>query len=588
MAEVIRMPLLSDTMTEGKIVAWNKKVGDKVKADDVLADVETDKATMEVNGYVDGTLLYIGVPEGEAAKINQIIAIVGKEGEDFKGLLDEEGAVGSEKPAVDKQQTSVGNEQQSVGNEQPATPNTQPAISNPQPAASNPQPTTVPLPDGAKEIRMPLLSDTMTEGKIVAWNKKVGDSVKADDVLADVETDKATMEVVGYEEGTLLYIGVEAGHAAKINQIIAIVGKAGTDVAAYVAAEKALGSEDKTTDNTAPVAEKEQEKIENGPQNTVANPVITLSQPVPSISQPLTDEPETNSGERIKASPLAKRIAAEKGFDISKINGTGDGGRIVKSDIEGYKIQEPTPDKKPPTAAVQIDLQAATGTESYNDVPLTQMRKVIARRLGESMFTAPHFYLTMELNMDNAMAARIVINEVSPVKVSFNDMIIKACAASLRLHPDVNSSWMGDFIRKNNHIHIGSALALPEGLIVPVIKFADQKSLSQIAADAKELYAKAKDKKLQPNEFSGNTFTISNLGMMDIEEFTAIINPPDSCILAVGKIKETVISRNGKVETANVMKVTLSCDHRSVDGAVGAAFLQTLKKFVENPVTMLV
>lgn len=581
MAEVIRMPLLSDTMTEGKIVAWNKKVGDKVKADDVLADVETDKATMEVNGYVDGTLLYIGVPAGEAAKINQIIAIVGKEGEDYKGLLDEEEV----KPTTDDGPQTI----KQTTDDGPQTTGEQPATTNSQPVTSNTPPTAVSLPDGAKEIRMPLLSDTMTEGKIVAWNKKVGDAVKADDVLADVETDKATMEVVGYEEGTLLYIGVEAGQAAKINQIIAIVGKPGTDVAAYVAAEKALDSVAGTKESIKPTDDGQQtteKTTANGQQTTVAAPATANPQPE-------TNNPQlaTPTDGRVKASPLAKKIAAEKGLDITKVQGTGDGGRIVKSDIEGYKEQ--TTDNRPQTTFAAASAQPSTinyqpSTESYTDVPLTQMRKVIARRLGESMFTAPHFYLTMELNMDNAMAARIAINEVSPVKVSFNDMIIKACAAALRLHPDVNSSWMGDFIRKNNHIHIGSALALPEGLIVPVIKFADQKSLSQIAADAKELYAKAKDKKLQPVEFSGNTFTISNLGMMDIEEFTAIINPPDSCILAVGKIKETVVSRNGKFETANVMKVTLSCDHRSVDGAVGAAFLQTLKKFVENPVTMLV
>jgi pyruvate dehydrogenase E2 component (dihydrolipoamide acetyltransferase) len=571
MAEVIRMPLLSDTMTEGKIVAWNKQVGDKVKADDVLADVETDKATMEVNGYVDGTLLYIGVPAGEAAKINQIIAIVGKEGEDYKHLLDGEAAVG-------KEQITVGKEQTEVVKEQPAE--SKPIAPNLPTGQAGPKPETVSLPAGAKEIRMPLLSDTMTEGKIVAWNKKVGDVVKADDVLADVETDKATMEVVGYEEGTLLYIGVEAGSAAKINQIIAIVGKPGTDVSAYVAAESAGHTQSHTENSTD---NRQQTTVEAAAQNP----------------QPQTIQPATENGGRIKASPLAKKIAAEKGLDISKVAGTGDGGRITKKDIDGYKEQ--TTDNRQQTTAATPSIQSSEGrtsfstinfqpstTESYSDVPLTQMRKVIARRLGESMFTAPHFYLTMELNMDNAMTARTAINEVSPVKVSFNDMIIKACASALRLHPDVNSSWMGEFIRKNNHIHIGSALALPEGLIVPVIRFADQKSLSQIAADAKELYGKAKDKKLQPAEFSGNTFTISNLGMMDIEEFTAIINPPDSCILAVGKIKEVVVSKNGQFVVTNIMKVTLSCDHRSVDGAVGAAFLQTLKKFVENPVTMLV
>jgi pyruvate dehydrogenase E2 component (dihydrolipoamide acetyltransferase) len=564
MAEVIRMPLLSDTMTEGKIVAWNKQVGDKVKADDVLADVETDKATMEVNGYVDGTLLYIGVPAGEAAKINQIIAIVGKAGEEYKHLLDaDQLAAGNGQLAEGKKEPAVGKAQ--VAESKPVTPNLPTG-------QAGPKPETVSLPAGAKEIRMPLLSDTMTEGKIVAWNKKVGDVVKADDVLADVETDKATMEVVGYEEGTLLYIGVEAGSAAKINQIIAIVGKPGTDVSAYVAAESQLAN------SSVQLA------TNNGQQTTV--------EAVAQNPQPETTQPATENGGRIKASPLAKKIAAEKGLDISKVAGTGDGGRIIKKDIDGYKEQ--TTDNRQQTTVATPSIQPSTinfqpsTTESYTDVPLTQMRKVIARRLGESMFTAPHFYLTMELNMDNAMAARTAINEVSPVKVSFNDMLIKACASALRLHPDVNSSWMGEFIRKNNHIHIGSALALPEGLIVPVIRFADQKSLSQIAADAKELYGKAKDKKLQPAEFSGNTFTISNLGMMDIEEFTAIINPPDSCILAVGKIKEVVISRNGQFVVTNTMKVTLSCDHRSVDGAVGAAFLQTLKKFVENPVTMLV
>ncbi len=544
MAEVIRMPLLSDTMTEGKIVAWNKKVGDKVKADDVLADVETDKATMEVNGYVDGTLLYIGVPAGQAAKINQIIAIVGKDGEDYKGLLDgEAGAATTAAPA--------------------ATP--APAASATAPAAAK-----VELPAGAKEIRMPLLSDTMTEGKIVSWNKKVGDFVKSDDVLADVETDKATMEVVGYEEGTLLYIGVEAGSAARINEIIAIVGKAGTDVTAYVAAEKSGANAAYATTaapaNEQPAATNEKQETINGKQET------------------------DNSEQRIKASPLAKKLAADKGIDLSKINGSGDNGRITKKDVDGY-----VPAAAPATAAAPAAKAAASapaftavGQEGHMDVELTQMRKVIARRLGESKFTAPHFYLTMEINMDNAIPARVAMNEVSPVKISFNDMVIKACAMALRLHPAVNSSWMGEFIRQNHHIHIGSALALPEGLIVPVIRFADQKSLSQIAADAKQLYGKAKDKKLQPAEFTGNTFTISNLGMMDIEQFTAIINPPDSAILAVGAIKEVVVKKGDGFGVANMMKVTLSCDHRSVDGAVGAAFLQTVKKFLENPVTMLV
>jgi pyruvate dehydrogenase E2 component (dihydrolipoamide acetyltransferase) len=560
MAEVIRMPLLSDTMTEGKIVSWNKKVGDTVKADDVLADVETDKATMEVNGYVDGTLLYIGVPAGEAAKVNQIIAIIGKAGEDYKSLLDTK-TTSTQQPTADAASVA----------ETPKTAQKTTASSK------------VALPAGAKEIRMPLLSDTMTEGKIVSWNKAVGDTVKADDVLADVETDKATMEVVGYEEGTLLYIGVEAGKAAKINEIIAIVGKPGTDVSAYITAEK--------TGANAGVA---------------ATSVQSSNTQTTHKDQPVTNvQPEVVSEDhsRIKASPLAKKLAADKGIDLKKVSGSGDAGRITKRDIDGFvpatENQPQTTESKstiPAVTTVPVAAFTANGQEGYTDIQLTQMRKVIARRLSESKFSAPHFYLTMEINMDNAMSSRMTMNEVSPIKISFNDMIIKASAMALRKHPDVNSSWMparsgtdgGEFIRQNHHIHIGSALALPEGLIVPVIRFADQKTLSQIAAEAKELYSKAKDKKLQLNEFSGNTFTVSNLGMMDIEEFTAIINPPDSAILAVGAIKEKVVKKGEGFGVTNVMKLTLSCDHRSVDGAVGAAFLQTLKKYLENPVTMLV
>lgn len=529
MAEVIRMPRLSDTMAEGVIVAWNKKVGDKIKPGDVLADVETDKATMELESYNEGTLLYIGVEAGKAAKVDGILAVVGKAGEDYKSLLSAENTASSVAPA---------------------------------PAAAAPTTTSekVALPAGAKEIRMPLLSDTMTEGKIVSWNKKVGDHVKADDAIAEVETDKATMEVVGYEEGTLLYVGVEAGKAAKVNEIIAIVGKAGTDVSAYVAAEKSGANA------SAPTEIK-----------------VAAASPAPQASSTATPVDMSNTNGRVKASPLAKKIAAEKGIDLSKLMGSGDGGRVIKKDVDQYE-----PSAMPAASSAPAPVFVPAGQEGYTDISLTQMRKTIARRLGESKFSAPHFYLTMEINMDNAMEARKTINEVSPVKISFNDMIIKACAAALRQHPDVNSSWMGDFIRQNHHIHIGSAVAMPDGLIVPVIKFADQKSLSQIATEAKSLYGKAKDKKLQPSEFSGNTFTISNLGMMDIEEFTAIINPPDSCILAVGRIKEVVVRKGDGFGVTNVMKLTLSCDHRSVDGAVGAAFLQTLKKYIENPVTMLV
>ena len=546
MAEVIRMPRMSDTMTEGIIVEWHKKIGDKVKSGDLLAEVETDKATMELESYNDGVLLYIGVEKGKPAKVDGILAVIGKAGEDFEPAL---ATAKNATPNTTKEEIATENK------------STLPVTSS----ASK-----VELPAGTREIRMPLLSDTMTEGKIIAWNKKVGDIVKSDDVLADVETDKATMEVVGYEEGTLLYIGVEAGSAAKVNEIIAIVGKKGTDVSGYVAAEKSGA-------NAAPV---------NSSQPTATATSNNTDQPLKQT------ESDDSTNERMKASPLAKKLAADKGIDLNKVNGTGDNGRITKKDIDSYvptassAVQASS--STPQTAKATAPTFIANGEEGYTDTPLTQMRKVIARRLGESKFTAPHFYLTMEINMDNSITARASMNEVSPVKISFNDMIIKSVAMALRLHPDVNSSWMGDFIRQNHHIHIGSALALPEGLIVPVIRFADQNSLSQIAADAKELYGKAKDKKLQPAEFSGNTFTISNLGMMDIEEFTAIINPPDSAILAVGAIKEKVVKKGDGFAGTNVMKLTLSCDHRSVDGAVGAAFLQTLKKFLENPINMLV
>ncbi len=561
MANAIRMPLLSDTMTEGKIVQWNKKVGDKVKSDDVLAEVETDKATMEVVGYEAGTLLYIGVKAGEAAKVNDIIAIVGKEGEDYKSLL------GEEKNKDNKKNKKEDKALKDIDTATKKNENEEKAIAEKQEKQSDNKPADVALPKDAKVIRMPLLSDTMTEGKIIQWNKKVGDKVKSDDAIAEVETDKATMDVVGYEEGTLLYIGVEAGQSAKVNNIIAIVGKEGTDVSAYVNAEK----------NKSNVPESKTETAKDNQTKESSN----------AEEQQPAESSEENG--RIKASPLAKKLAADKGIDISKVQGSGDGGRIIKKDIDSYVPSAPAKEEGKKVQPLQpVHPFEQTGKESYEDIPNSQMRKTIARRLGESKFQAPHFYLTMEINMDNAINSRSSINEVSPVKISFNDLVIKACAMALRQHPAVNSSWMGDFIRQNKHIHIGSAVAMPEGLIVPVIRFADQKSLSQIASDAKALYDKARNKKLQPEEFTGNTFTVSNLGMMDIEEFTAIINPPDSALLAVGRIKEIVVKKGDGFGVANVMKVTLSCDHRSVDGAVGAAFLQTVKKFLENPVTMLV
>lgn len=532
MAEAIRMPLLSDTMKEGVIAAWHKQVGDKVKSDDVLAEVETDKATMEVLPYVDGTLLYVGVEKGKAAKVNDIIAIVGKEGEDFSALLSQ-GTTAAAAPKA----------------EAPATPAPTAA-----PAATA---APVALPKDATVVRMPLLSDTMKEGKIVTWNKQVGDTVKSDDVLADVETDKATMEVMGYADGTLLYIGVPAGEAAKVNDIIAIIGKAGTDVAAFVAAEKNAGSQSTISTNQA-----------SAPAPT-ANPA-TISD---------IDNSASLDGARVKASPLARRLAKEKGISLGYLKGSGDNGRIIRRDVDAYQPSALT--------TPQVSLAPVPGGPEFTEFPLSQMRKVIAQRLSESKFSAPHFYLRMTVTMDTAIAARKAINEVANTKVSFNDLIIKASAMALRQHPDVNASWTGESIRQNHSIHIGTAVAIDDGLIVPVIKFADTKSLSQIATEAGSLIEKARNKKLQPPEFTGNTFTISNLGMMDIDEFTAIINPPDACILAVGKIAATPVVENGQIVVRQLMKLTLSCDHRVVDGAVGARFLQTLKSFLENPVTML-
>jgi pyruvate dehydrogenase E2 component (dihydrolipoamide acetyltransferase) len=568
MAEVILMPRLSDTMTEGVIAAWHKKVGDKVKKGDLLAEVETDKATMELESYKDGTLLHIGTEKGGKLQVNDLLAIIGASGEDISSLIKGgQASVKNESPkkAEPKKETVA----------KSTTSNKQPAMSNESATA-----TSAPINISKMEevVLMPRLSDTMTEGVIAAWHKNVGDKVKKGDILAEIETDKATMELESYKNGTLLYQGAAKGEKIQVNDLLCIIGEKGkVDVDAVVAAAKGGGGQQSTVDGQQ--SSSENAKAES--QNSTEEPATTSEQ-------------HSNGNGRMKASPLAKRLAKEKGIDLKSVHGSGDGGRIVKADVDSFSpqttVDKPQSKTASPATSSQQPLTKFTPTteEKFVDTPNSQMRKTIARRLGESMFAAPHFYLTMEINMDNAMSARAQMNEFSPVKISFQDMLIKACAMALRQHPAVNSSWMGDFIRTYQHIHIGSAVAVPEGLIVPVIKFADQKSFSQIAAEAKELYGKAKDKKLQPNEFSGNTFTISNLGMMDIEEFTAIINPPDSCIMAVGKIKEIVVKKGEGFGVTNVMKVTMSCDHRSVDGAVGAAFLQTVKKFMENPIGMLV
>ncbi|MFI5171735.1 MAG: pyruvate dehydrogenase complex dihydrolipoamide acetyltransferase [Chitinophagales bacterium] len=440
----------------------------------------------------------------------------------------------------------------------------------------------------AQVIRMPRMSDTMTEGTFVEWHKKVGDSVKPGDILAEVETDKATMELENYEKGTLLYIGVEKGQAAQVDQIIAIVGKEGEDYKSLLEADGAKKEEG--ADKEEKEKPEEKEKIESKDEKETEEEKISVSndqkkEKKVAEKEEETDDDDSTENERIKASPLAKKMAGEKGFKLSDISGSGPDGRIIKKDVENFvpETKEKVAEQKQP----MMQITEFSGEESFEDVPVSQMRKTIAKRLSESKFTSPHFYLTVSVNMDQAIASRRSMNEVSPVKISFNDLIVKACAMALRQHPAVNSSWLGDKIRMNKHIHIGVAVAVNEGLLVPVIRFADNKSLAQIAMETNDLAAKAKNKKLQPHDWEGNTFTISNLGMMGIEEFTAIINPPDACILAVGSINQVPVIKNGIVAAGNVMKMTMSCDHRAVDGAVGARFLQTLKQYLEEPVRIL-
>ncbi|HEK20849.1 pyruvate dehydrogenase complex dihydrolipoamide acetyltransferase [Mucilaginibacter sp.] len=560
MAEVVKMPKMSDTMTEGVVAKWHKKVGDKVKSGDVLAEIETDKATMDFESYQDGVLLYIGVQEGSAAPVDAVIAVLGKEGEDYKALLDGEGKAApakEEKPAEDKKPA--------------ATEDAKPAATAEKSASAKPKVDTSSIP--ATVIRMPLLSDTMTEGTIEKWNFKVGDKVKADDSLADVATDKATMEVVGYEAGTLLYIGVKEGEAAKVNDIIAIVGKEGTDIQPLLDnADGADGQASAPAQEETPAAEAATPAASNEAHGSTAD------------------------DSRVKASPLARKIAKEKGINLNDVKGSADGGRIVKKDIEGY-----TPSAKPAESApaaqgasapaaekAPVTLPTFTGEEKFSERPVTQMRKAISRRLSESLFTAPHFYVTMPIDMDQAIAARTKMNDIAPVKISFNDFVVKAVAVALRQHPAINSSFQGDTIRTNQHVHVGVAVAVDEGLLVPVIKFADGKSLSHISAEVKEFAGKAKSKKLQPAEMEGSTFTISNLGMFGVDEFTAIINTPNACILAVSGIQQVPVVKNGAVVPGNIMKVTLSADHRVVDGATAAAFLQTLKSLLEEPVRLLI
>ncbi len=549
MAEVILMPRLSDTMTEGVIAAWHKKVGDTVKKGDLLAEIETDKATMELESYQNGTLLHIGTTTGGKLQVNDLLAILGNSGEDITALIAQHsgGAVVAAAPTVVAEQEPV-------------------AV----PAAIISSSSSLDVANMEEVVLMPRLSDTMTEGVIASWQKNVGDVVKKGEILAEIETDKATMELESYKNGKLLYQGAKAGEKIQVNDLLCIIGEDGLDVNAIVAAVK----------NPAVAAA----------STATAPPVAATAAPVVSAPAPVAQE-IVNEG-RIFASPLAKKLASEKGIDLKYVKGTGDNGRITKSDIDNYKpaVASAAPTSSAPATSPTTSDVASTnsGVVSFDEVPVSQMRKVIAKRLSESLFTAPHFFLTMSINMDACIVARNKMNEVSKSKISFNDMVLKATALSLKQHPKINSSWLGDKIRINHHVNIGVAVAVDEGLLVPVVRFADGKSLSQINAEVKDYAQKAKDKKLQPSDWEGSTFTISNLGMFGIDQFTAIINPPDACILAVGGISQEPIVKDGQIVVGNIMKVTLSCDHRVVDGATGAAFLQTLKGLLEEPVRMLV
>ena len=557
MAEVVKMPKMSDTMTDGVVAKWHKKVGDKVKSGDVLAEIETDKATMDFESYQDGTLLYIGVEEGKAVPVDAVIGVIGKEGEDYKAAIEADAGQSSSEAAPKETATATP--------EKTATA-TAAATATPPKVDLSKIPATV--------IRMPALSDTMTEGIINKWNFKVGDKVKSDDSLADVETDKATMEVVGYEAGTLLYIGPKEGEAAPVNGIIAIVGKEGTDItpllqddggAAQVAVES--GSSSQTTEEAH----------------------------AESTATATTSATSTSDDSRVKASPLARKIAKDKGINLNDVKGSAEGGRIIKKDVEEFKVAVASSSPAATTASASATKEATAapiipqyvGQEKYTDKPVSQMRKTITRRLSES-FLIPHFYVTITIDMDQAVAARAKMNDFAPVKISFNDLVLKACAVALKQHPAVNASWMGESIRYNEHVNIGVAVAVDEGLLVPTVRFADGKSLSQISAEVKDFAQRAKAKKLQLPEMEGSTFTISNLGMFGVDEFTAIINPPAACILAVSGIQQIPVVKNGAVVPGNVMKVTLTCDHRVVDGATGSAFLQTLKTLLEEPVRLLV
>ena len=545
MAEVINMPRLSDTMEEGTVATWLKKVGDKIEEGDILAEIETDKATMEFESFHEGTLLYIGIQEGETTKVDELLAIIGEEGEDISDLID---GGSSDKKKETPEDTSSDDDKKEE--------------------ASDEKSTSDELPDGVTVVTMPRLSDTMEEGTVATWLKKIGDKVEEGDILAEIETDKATMEFESFQSGTLLYIGLEEGDTAKVDSLLAIIGPEGTDAAA-IAKNFQSGSEKK---EAAP-----KKKSADSDKKESSKPAVKEEKKEVSSSS----SSATSDGSRVFISPLARKMAEEKGINLSQVKGSGENGRIIKRDIENY-----TPEVS--AAPATVGQVAASGVEDFDEKPNSQMRKVIAKRLSESKFTAPHYYLNVEFDMEKAIAFREQVNAIPDTRISFNDMIVKACALALKEFPQVNSQWFDDKIRLNNHVHIGVAVAVEDGLVVPVVRFADGLSLSEIGAKVKDYAGRSRTKKLTPQEMEGSTFTISNLGMFGIESFTSIINQPNSAILSVGAIVEKPVVKDGKIVVGHTMKLSLACDHRTVDGATGAEFLQTLKGFVENPISMLV
>ena len=542
MAEIINMPRLSDTMEEGVLAKWLVNVGDTIKEGDILAEIETDKATMEFESFHDGVLLHVGIKEGETAAVDTLLAIVGEKDEDISGLLN---------PSTNSGQLDLVDQ---INESENLTSNIEeePTLMVSDPISN----------DSFEIITMPRLSDTMEEGTVSTWLVNVGDIVKEGDILAEIETDKATMEFESFHEGTLLYIGINVGETAKVDSLLAVIGDANSD---YKTAVDNFGVSPVTSD-----------KIEQ-------TDVPVLISEKPDIKPELVVEPTLNEeNSRVLASPLAKKIAKEKNIDINLVNGSGDNGRIIKEDVENFKPKAITDKDK-------IDSKISeSGIESFEEIENSQMRKTIARRLKESKFSAPHYYLSVEFEMDNAIAFRNQYNSLPDTKISFNDIVVKACAIALKQHPRVNSQWFEDKMRLNNHVHVGVAVGVPDGLVVPVIRFANEKSIPEIGSLVKNYAAKARDKKLSPDEMQGSTFTVSNLGMFGIEEFTSIINQPNSAILSVGSIVKKPVVREDKITIGHTMKLTLACDHRTVDGVTGSLFLQTLKGFVENPVTMLV